>query len=405
MITGHGDAQIVRTTGAPCSYAGWSSTKGPTGVCRPVQRWDREACPANQVMCNPSIFKSGGSSRGICVPAGGSPTQSCLQRAPMVVSRYLNDQGFRKQAMPLLGQDVAAFCRTHRSHLVCNPREVQGAQVQPNANETVRPKICPSAFRNPLTGQPLYLTKDVERVYEAYGITGPVDMEDVDFSTESFLDIEDEDSTSASVANRSSSTSESSPSSSFDPSEHSPREYNDSERPRAGGRVNTILPSITLNDEARAREAGYYTYGQDRKRYGTERTIWRIQEAGKALAEQDLIMSVGNISLNGGGRMAPHVSHQRGVDVDLRFVGPSGRGVQCNIGHNRSCFDREKTFQMVKALIDTDPENVRRILINDAGLARMVNTYYREATGTNRTVAAPCGTTAHNDHIHFSWNN
>lgn len=168
--------------------------------------------------------------------------------------------------------------------------------------------------------------------------------------------------------------------------------------------VQTLLRSPSSTEEAR--EWGYYTYGQESKRWGTERSVWRLRMAGKILSEDDdIIMGVGNLSVRGGGYTSPHQSHRRGTDVDLRFIGPDGRasaGCYYNGPDANNCYDRAKTFQMIKTLIDVDPGNVNLIYINDEELKNQVNQYYQSITGRSG-IARPCP--GHDNHIHLSWNN
>jgi hypothetical protein len=150
------------------------------------------------------------------------------------------------------------------------------------------------------------------------------------------------------------------------------------------------------------KEAGYYTYTRAETKFGTERTIWRIETVGKILAKQNITMGVGNISLKGGGTLKPHASHKRGVDVDLRFINSAGMAGSCNLKVDRSCFDSEKTFQMIKAYIDVDPNSVRAIFVNDDKLLADINAYYKKVSGRDIQVAKRCP--GHDNHVHISWN-
>lgn len=171
--------------------------------------------------------------------------------------------------------------------------------------------------------------------------------------------------------------------------------------PRSGGRVGTQLPDANRGTDDAAKY-GYYRYKDgDGRVFGTERTVWRLRAAGKILAQQKLTMGVGDISQSGGGRIPPHQSHRNGRDVDLRLLGPSGEATKCTVS-NSSCYSRDNTFKMLKALIDVDPTKVRTILINDATLRSQINAYYRNKTGSSRSISQSCA--GHDNHIHFSWN-
>jgi hypothetical protein len=144
--------------------------------------------------------------------------------------------------------------------------------------------------------------------------------------------------------------------------------------------------------------AGYNLYGSDSKKFGTERTIWRVQEAGKVLASKGIVMDVGNISKSGGGTLPPHKSHRNGRDVDVRLVSSSGKSGPCNI--SKSCYSKEKTFEMVKAVLDVDPKGMRMIFINDPELRKMINRYAKEKYGLD-DISRYCA--GHDDHVHFSF--
>ena len=171
--------------------------------------------------------------------------------------------------------------------------------------------------------------------------------------------------------------------------------------PAGGGAITKQLKPIGEGSDE-YKQTGYYTYTRAETKFGTERTIWRLETAGKILAEKNITMGIGNISVKGGGTLKPHVSHKNGVDADLRFISPSGMATRCNISGDRSCFDRDKTYEMVKALIDVDPTNVRLIFINDNQLRADINAYYKKATGRDINISRPCP--GHDDHIHISWN-
>lgn len=107
--------------------------------------------------------------------------------------------------------------------------------------------------------------------------------------------------------------------------------------------------------------SGFYTYAKDKKRHGTSKTIASIKRLGKALDELDLIVGVGNISLKNGGPMAPHTSHQRGVDVDFRPMRKDARKVGVTI-HDPE-YSQAKTRKLVKAI--RQDTNLDLILFND----------------------------------------
>lgn len=172
-------------------------------------------------------------------------------------------------------------------------------------------------------------------------------------------------------------------------------------QPSAGGGVNYPIPNPG-SDPTRVAQAGFYLYGEgDNKIYGTQRTIWNLRAAGRVLARSGISMAIGDISSRGG-RTSGHSEHQGGNDVDIRLVSSDGKSRRCTI-NDSSCYDRGKTFEMIKALIDVDPSRVDKILINDRALQGMINRYAREKYPEiiKRDVARSCA--GHDNHLHFSW--
>lgn len=168
--------------------------------------------------------------------------------------------------------------------------------------------------------------------------------------------------------------------------------------PPSGGPVRTQLPDVNVGTPD-VYKFGYYRYKDgDKKVYGTERTIWRLKAAGKLLAEENIVMGVGDISSRGG-PTGGHREHQGGQDVDLRLINDQGVAGPCTV--SRSCYNREKTFKMIKTLIDVDPTKVDKVLINDPELRSKINSYYKEKTGSSRNISRSCA--GHDNHIHFSW--
>lgn len=181
---------------------------------------------------------------------------------------------------------------------------------------------------------------------------------------------------------------------------------------RPAGRQGALveLPS-TGNSIADQEAAGYYRYNDgDRHVYATDRVAWNIQAAGRILADKKIVMGVGELSARNGATPG-HTEHQGGRDVDLRLVGDRdsngvARARPCTV-HNSGCYDRENTFEMVKAFIDVDPYGIDKVFINDPTLQRMINNYMSEAYGISkvngRSIARSCG--GHDNHVHLSFKN
>ncbi|MEC7276814.1 MAG: hypothetical protein VXV96_10880 [Bdellovibrionota bacterium] len=173
------------------------------------------------------------------------------------------------------------------------------------------------------------------------------------------------------------------------------------------------LPSPKDYDEVRngsmgefemEKDIGYYRYGDgDGNVFGSERTVWNIKAAGKILSEKGIIMGVGEISSKAG-PTSGHSEHQEGRDVDLRLIGKTQDGVaraeRCNV-NNSGCYDRDNTYEMIKAFIDVDPYGIDKVFINDPKLRTMINDYMSSEYGVSQTIAKSCS--GHDDHIHLSF--
>lgn len=186
--------------------------------------------------------------------------------------------------------------------------------------------------------------------------------------------------------------------------------------PDNGGPVDVNLPGVGSDGEL-AKKVGYYRYSPndinpdtkklDPHTFGTASTVWKVKAAGKILAKQGIVMGVGEMSAKGSPARETHghSEHQTGKDVDLRLIPTSGFGSACDLRDptcaNGDTYDRNKTFTMITTLIDMDPQNVDKILINDEKLRIMINNYTLNEHGIKGEVARPA--TGHHNHVHFSW--
>jgi murein endopeptidase len=78
-------------------------------------------------------------------------------------------------------------------------------------------------------------------------------------------------------------------------------------------------------------------------------------------------MGVGNISLERGGYMAPHSSHQRGVDVDIIPVRTDGR--EDGVTIHQAAYSRSRTQSLLNLV--WAELSIRVILFNDGGVTRV----------------------------------
>jgi murein endopeptidase len=106
----------------------------------------------------------------------------------------------------------------------------------------------------------------------------------------------------------------------------------------------------------------YYIYTQTSKVYGTPATILSIKSlATRVKAALGIRIAVGDISFQNGGHMAPHDSHTRGVDVDIRPL--RNDGIEGRVTFKETTYSRENTRKLVE-LVHEDT-NLKSILFND----------------------------------------
>ncbi len=110
---------------------------------------------------------------------------------------------------------------------------------------------------------------------------------------------------------------------------------------------------------------GFYTYGVDEKRFGTRSTLASVMSAARSMEEIGKLVGVGNISLENGGRMRPHTSHQRGVDVDFRPLRSDGQRRPVDI--EQAEYNAADTKKLVRAL--RRDSNLDLILFNDTTIS------------------------------------
>ena len=122
---------------------------------------------------------------------------------------------------------------------------------------------------------------------------------------------------------------------------------------------------------------GLCAYGYRHKRYGKDSAMDRLENVGKSYKNRgEGYISVGNISLNGGGYMAPHSSHQVGLDIDLRPMRSDNGQCSSAMQWNWNGYDRDATRQLIKDLRATG--RIKTILFNDPTLIKEgLSTYWK----------------------------
>jgi peptidoglycan hydrolase-like protein with peptidoglycan-binding domain len=130
-----------------------------------------------------------------------------------------------------------------------------------------------------------------------------------------------------------------------------------------------------------------YSAGNGPANWGTSSATAWIETAGAAMVTAGYgRVAVGNVSLEHGGDISGHESHERGLDVDLRLMRDAND--QCSLGTNYrlASYDRTATRALVKAIRAAAPGHVKLIYFNDPVLV---------GEGLTRTRAG------HDDHLHI----
>lgn len=122
---------------------------------------------------------------------------------------------------------------------------------------------------------------------------------------------------------------------------------------------------------------GYKIYGADSnqadKVYGTEGTIVAIQAVARLFqdAQSDIeedkraLLQIGDISYSDGKVMSPHVSHRRGIDVDIRPIRKDSKNLPVSIGDPQ--YDQKRTKAVVEIIKKYTLTS--SILFNDTAIA------------------------------------
>jgi peptidoglycan hydrolase-like protein with peptidoglycan-binding domain len=134
----------------------------------------------------------------------------------------------------------------------------------------------------------------------------------------------------------------------------------------------------------------YSTSNGTAANWGTGAAVGQIQAAGaRFVGTGNGEVSIGDISLEHGGDIAGHSTHEVGLDIDLRPIRTDSG--QCSVGvrWDSASYDRAATKALIDAIIDTAPGHVKLIFFNDPQL----NGY--------RGVVTPL--TAHDDHLHVRY--
>jgi murein endopeptidase len=108
----------------------------------------------------------------------------------------------------------------------------------------------------------------------------------------------------------------------------------------------------------------------DRGGWGTQRSLDYFQEVVAAVQKKypGQVVTLGNVSRKSGGYMAPHASHQTGLDLDVYFLSASnkpGSFVGCSSGKLSPEFDLAKNWDYFKILVGIRQNQVIAIFLHD----------------------------------------
>jgi peptidoglycan hydrolase-like protein with peptidoglycan-binding domain len=114
---------------------------------------------------------------------------------------------------------------------------------------------------------------------------------------------------------------------------------------------------------------GFYSYKMDlrHKQYAIAETVAALVTVGMRWALKHPSgprLGIGEISLQGGGCIAGHASHQMGVDVDMALVRNDGREEHTVVG--AAAYSRPFTQEVVDLLRGNGVLKVKRIFLNDS---------------------------------------
>lgn len=109
----------------------------------------------------------------------------------------------------------------------------------------------------------------------------------------------------------------------------------------------------------------------DLGKWGTAALVGQVHRAAAVFASggSDGKWPIGDVSLEHGGDMSGHASHEVGLDVDTRLIRTDS--AQCSYGcsYTQSCYDRAGTKRLIDAIVDAAPGHVKIIFFNDPQLA------------------------------------
>lgn len=129
-----------------------------------------------------------------------------------------------------------------------------------------------------------------------------------------------------------------------------------------------------------------YSSGNGPANWGTSEMISTLEAAGAAMVGAGYgRVAIGDVSLEHGGDIPGHLTHEVGLDADVRPMRRAND--QCSFGTNwkTTAYDRDATRALIKAIGAATPGHVQFVLFNDPVLIQ-------EGLATYHS--------AHDDHLH-----
>lgn len=132
-----------------------------------------------------------------------------------------------------------------------------------------------------------------------------------------------------------------------------------------------------------------YSVGNGPANWGTGAAIGQLEAAGQRMIAAGYgRIALGDVSLEHPGDIAGHMSHERGLDADLRPIRDNRDQCRWGTNYRFASYDRTATRALIRAIRATAPGHVRLIYFNDPVLIREgLTTWY----------------TGHDDHLHVRY--
>lgn len=162
-------------------------------------------------------------------------------------------------------------------------------------------------------------------------------------------------------------------------------------------------------------------YANGDVRWGLGSLVGLLDRAARAVHKRwsGAVLSVGDLSKNGGGEIDRHASHESGRDADVAFYVKDAHGKPLYADHfvpfggngaartwPGATFDDARNWALVAALVSDPLTHVSHIFVSNALRARLLAFAARAAVAPEvqahaaATMAQPHGSLPHDDHFH-----